>query len=311
MFQLSVFVAFALGAAESTSLPPELENLPALLGDENRLVDAVREFDLYEQALAEWDAAMAQELLLAGDSKLAQEKQRKSHERFVLVRKAYEYALQHYRANARATNYYAEILYDRFGEVSRALQLWRAALTLDPELSAPYNNLGIHSFHAGDYRQGLQYSLAALKLDPNNPDYLYNLAQCYLVHGPQVQEIRGWTARQVYDEAMALSKRAVENAPQDFEMLRDYALNFFVAENFGATADWTAAAKAWQQTRELARKDDAIAYTWVYEARAWIRKGNNKEAQRCLREALAIEPSSEVVKELLAKINQAAAAAAP
>ena len=299
----ALLVAGVCGAAGTALLPDELANLPALLGNEQRLVETVRQFDLLQQALAEWDRAMAQQLREAGDKDLAEEKIKQVRQRYQVVRTAYEYVLQHYRTNALATNYYAELLYDQFHETTKAVQLWNVAAAVNPKLSQPYNNLGIHYFHIGEYRQGLKCYLTALELDPNNPDYLYNLAQAYLVHSPQIRQIRQWDAQRLYTEAMKLSKKAAENAPNDFEMLRDYALNFFTAENFGVRADWLEAAKAWQRARTQAPDKGALFYTWLYEARAWLRKPDQENAERCLKEALAIDPANKVAQGLLDKVK--------
>jgi len=301
-----VLVVVAMGAwgsaAATGALPDELAALPALVSDEQGLVDAVRRFDLLQQALARWDLEMAEELNAAGDGLLAEMKRQQVSKRYALVRRAYEFVLQHYRTNARATNYYGELLYDKFGEIGYAVRLWNMAAAIDPKLSAPFNNLAIHHCHVGEYQRGVECFLGALELEPKNPDYLFNLAQTYLVHGPQVQALRNWDTEKVYREAMELSGKAAQYAPDDFELLQDYAINFFAAENFGVEPDWGDAAGAWQKARAYAPDEAKVFYTWLNEARAWIRRPDAHKAEHCLEQALAICPQSEVVRRLLDEV---------
>jgi tetratricopeptide (TPR) repeat protein len=287
----------------SPALPDELAHLNELVGQEKALVDAVRAFAKAQTALAESELKQADAHAQAGEKDLAETKHKQAMQRFEVIRKAYEFALHHYPNNARAQNYYGEVLYDRFGEIPGALRAWELAMALDPKLSAPLNNLAIHYCHIGEYERGLQYYDEAIKLDPNNPDYLFNLAQTYLIHFPIVQQYRKWDKQKVYREAMKLSKKAVRLDPKDFELVQDYALNFFAAENFGVKANWKEAAKAWAQARGVARNDNERFNGWLNEARVWIRANQKPTARTCLEEALKIRPENELTKRLLTDLG--------
>ncbi|MDQ1257264.1 MAG: Tetratricopeptide repeat protein [Candidatus Hydrogenedentes bacterium] len=289
-------------------LPPELSNLPALTANEEELVAAVRRFDTLQSALADWDLDMAKSLDENGDKDLAQMKADQARQRFALIRQAYEYGLKYYRGNPKLTNFYGELLYDRFGEFDYALRMWSLATVMAPDYGPPYNNLAIHSCHCGQYDRGLQLFGTALQLEPENPDYLFNLAQTYLVHGPQIREIKGWDDLALYNEAMRLSQRAVKFAPDDYDILEDYAVNFYAAENFGVQADWKRAAQAWQAARPYAPNDTERFFTWLNEGRCWIRAGDMVAAARCFDESLKICPDSDIAKQLLAEAQGGAAA---
>jgi len=211
-----VFVLALFGTFDAGALSSELSGLQTLAGDDQHIVDAVREFDILQQKLADWDFEMARIHSEAGQDALAKMKVEQARRRLNLIAEAYEFVLSHHKASARANNYYGELLCDRFNEIDRAVRLWELALVLNPDFSPPYNNLGIFYCHVGQYSKGLKHYLAALELDPDNPDYLFNLAQTYLLHGPQVRELMGWDAERVYREAMAASRKAVRFAPQDF-----------------------------------------------------------------------------------------------
>ena len=115
--------------------------------------------------------------------------------------------------------------------MAKGVQLWERSAKLDPRLGAPLNNLGIHLCHDGQYEKGLKYLESAIELDSEHPDYLYNLAQAYLLNPQKVEDHYGWRRKKIYREAMKASKKAASLAPDDFDLAQDYAVNFYAAEN--------------------------------------------------------------------------------
>lgn len=289
--------------ADETQLPPELAFIHDIIDDEVQAVTAVRKFDRVQQALASWDMDIAQELGGNGDTEAADERAESANARIGLIDQAYRIILNTYPENSQALTFHGELLYDHFGDQTTAIKNWRLASAFDRDLSAPHNDLGLHYFHTGDYRLGLRELDRALELDGELSDYHYNMAQIYLVHGPQVAKIRGWDQKRIYREAMKHSKKAAELAPQDYDLQQDYAVNFFAAENFDVVADWKAAAEAWSTARARARNQTEEFYTWLNEARVWIEHGDAKHAEPCLQAALAIMPDSGIALSLLEKLR--------
>ena len=299
----SLILAAGLGQTQPIELPDELSHLNALVSQEKDLLDAARAYDKAQCLLAEGELREAKQLKEAGQADESKAKQEQASRRFRQVRTAYEFVLQHYPRNPRVKTYYGEVLYDRFGDFDAAVKNWEEAVVLDPRLATPYNDLGIHYCHSGEYAKGLQYYDKALELDPENADYLFNIVQTYLTNFPEVQRYRKWDKAKVYREAMKLSKKALKLSPGDFEFARDYALNFFTAENFGVKADWKDAGEAWQRARELARNDAERFNAWLNEARAWTRAENKTKARACIEEALKIQPGNAVAEKLLADLS--------
>lgn len=289
---------------EPRALPEELAPWAKLLNQEQLALDTLRRFDVAQQALMDWDLELASDLYTAGDRDVAQTKFEDARHRADVVRRAYEEFLKWYPNNARAHTYYGELLYDRFGEQAGALQNWRLAVQLDSKLSLPLNDLAIHYCHAGDPERGLRYFEQALKLDPDNPDYLYNGAQFYLTLAPHVKRRNKWDDKRVYREAMKFSRRAAQLKSNDYELWEDYAVNFFAAENFGVEPNWKEAADAWKQARARADRPDRIFYTWLNEARTAVRGKDRKRAVACLEEALRLHPESRVARQLLEEIRR-------
>ncbi len=296
-----VRVAFSAAGGEQT---PELAFIEGVIANETEAIDAIRRFDQAQLALASWDIDNARTLDANGDSAGAEESAGSARRRVGMVDQAYRVFLRAYPDNARGLSYHGELLYDHFDDPVTALKNWHLATSLDRTLSAPHNNLGLHYCHVGSYQKGLRSLDKALELDSDHADYQFNMAQIYLVHGPQVEKIRGWDKKRVYREAMKHSKRAAELAPDDYELRQDYAVNFFAAENYGVEADWKEAAVAWSAAREKARNQTEEFYTWLNEARVWIEHDDTKRAEPCLDAALAIIPESGVALSLLKKVQE-------
>lgn len=300
MLALIVVVAGACGfAAGGAGLPDELSALTELAHDEQQLLEAVRAYDLQHIALAHWDRDLAQEHARAKETDLAKERIAQAETRLRNIRLAYEFLLGNYRNNARAHTYYGELLYDHFGDKAGALRAWELATSLDETLSAPLNDLGIHYCHNGMAGRGLQHYERALKLDPDNPDYLFNIVQTYLTQPDEVERAKGWGKLKIYGAAMKMSKRAASLSLDDFTLAQDYAVNFYAAERFGTQADWKEAAAAWQRARPLAETPEQTFHAWLNEGRVWLNAGEPLKAQDCLKQAQALRPDSPVVGTLL------------
>ncbi len=295
----SIVVLGLAAGAWAAELPQELQHLPALAGDEKALTQAIRDFDKAQTALAR----QAMEQAKASSEAPPPPPLAAARGHLMLVRQAYEFGLGHFTSSAPLHNYYGEFLYDWAGEREAALREWNTALSLDANCSNAHNNLGLDMVHNGDYRLGLKHLEEALRLEPKNPDYLYNIAQVYLVHWPQVQEIRDWKPKKIYRHAMKCSRKAAELAPQDYELVVDYAVNFFAGERFKVKVPWKRAAKAWAAARQQAGDEMAVFYTWLNEGRVWMEARDEKNAVRCLREALKLRPESEPAKQLLERVE--------
>jgi tetratricopeptide (TPR) repeat protein len=213
-------------------------------------------------------------------------------------------SLKHYAESARVRNFRGNLFYDNLNRRHEAAKEWHMAVSLDSKFSEPYNNLGMHYFHNGNYALGFQNMDKALDLEPGNPDFCFNMAQNYLLFRKEVEKKRGWSNKRVYKEAMKLSKRAVKSAPEDYQLLEDYAVNFLAAEGFGLKTDWKDAARAWKAAREHAPNKVKLFYTWLNEGRAWKQLDRDKDARRCFESALEILPGNEVAQRLLNGLDQ-------
>lgn len=219
------------------------------------------------------------------------------------IDKMYIFALEKFPDEVEVYDEYGAFLYDYKKDIINAVKIWERGYAISPESPSINNNLAMHYFHFGEYEKGWHFLQNALKYGEDDPNILYNLAQIYFLYRYQIQAFTGWSLKKIYEDGMNFSKRSAELAPNDFEILKDYALNFFVAFQFNQPFDGKSCVLAWQKARKVARNNDEVFHTWVNEARAWLAIGKLKDAKKCLTEALKIKPDSEIVKDILKKIE--------
>lgn len=301
---LSLCIAIApFAGAAVAPFPVELDFLNQVPADDpDKVVDAVRQYVLLSYAMISWDTEIAKQLAAENPDE-AQARLASAKERLNKIEAAYKVLIARYPKNARALNYYGEFLYDYRGDHASGVRYWREAIANDPKLALAYNNLGIHYSHNGQFAFGLENYDKAIKLDPDNPDFKFNLAQLYLAYTPTVAKERKWDEAKVFREGMKLSKAAAELKPSDYKLQEDYATNFYAAERYDVKLDWADAAAAWRRARASAQVGEQVFFTWLNEARAWIRKPDKKKAEACLIEALKIVPDNAVAQRLLEKVR--------
>jgi len=285
--------------AERSSLEP----LERAMDDEQAFMRALAAFEKLHMAAARLAYQEARERQETGATAESEEALTRMREHLGLVKSAYQLGLSRYDSNAILQNHYGDLLYDYLGDPHTAMRHWTRAAELDKKYAAPHNSLGMYYFHNGMYALGLESMDKALRLDPKNPDYLFNMAQVYLIHYPQLMPIRKWDAARIYKEAMKLSATAAKLRPDDYEMWKDYAMNFFAAERFKVKPDWAKAVQAWQKARDLARNDDERFNALLYEARVHIRSNNPQKARPCLEAALTLLPDNQLARQMLDNLD--------
>ena len=295
---LGAAITVLVSCSASAELPDELQHLETIK-DEPAAVDAMRNFHTLQEGLIRWDSELAAQYVDSGERSLAETKAEDVRRRVRAVGSGWQYLLARYPSNPRVNNYYGEYLYDHTRDQAAAVQHWQRAVDLDPAFAPGFNNLGVHYLHNGNVRLGLQYLNTAVELDPNHPDYLFNITQAYLNYRRHVNRLYAINEKKVYEQAMDFSRRAAEYAPNDLQIVQDYAVNFYAAENFGLTADWKAAAQAWDDVLAIAVKTTDRYYAILNKARVMIRMRNWSEAIALLEQSLEMEPDSEVAASLL------------
>ena len=302
---VAILAFFLVSPSVLAQLPSELAHLEEIALDELQVVEAARRFDLQQKSLIEWDGELIAQYGREGRGDLVRTKQDDIYRRVELIGEAWEFIVDRYPNNARALNYQGEYLYDYAGDPLKATRNWTISIQLDNKLGAPHNNLGLHHFHQGDYKVGLNHLERALELDKNNPDYLYNMSQMYLLYFPQIGAILGVSKKKLFGDAMSMAKKATELLPEDHAVLLDYATNFYAAQNFEVEVDWEEAATAWGKVSAVADTHQERFYASLNEGRTWLRAGENEKAVEALNRAGELERDNRVVVQLLGEARKA------
>ena len=280
-----------------------LGGLVDLIADEAAMLDTVRAIDLEQRAMAVWEDGVGGGLASAGKREDAARVFQSMRQRHRTIQDAYLFVLNHYPENAKANNYYGDALFDFAGQEMKAVEYWRKATVADAGFAPPFVSLGNHYTHEGNYAEGFAAFDKAIAAQPDDPEAYYHLVQVYLINWPDLEKILDKSGSQLYSDAMQMSEKATLLAPDDFELARDYALNFFAGDRMQATVDWPKAAQAWERANTLAPSTTMRFQTWLYQARAHIRSENHDAAEKALLAALEIYPDNELAQELLQKVR--------
>lgn len=119
---------------------------------------------------------------------------------------------------------------------------------LDPDIALVKNQLGNMLAEDGKPMQAAPYYIAAIKLEPNEPIYHYQLGTLLVEARDQFLKSGEWT-REALDNAMHHAfQRASELAPDRFEFAYRFAESFYDLDK----PDWNGALKAWSALEEKA-----------------------------------------------------------
>lgn len=151
---------------------------------------------------------------------------------------------------------------------------------LDPDIALVKNQLGNILAEDGKPLQAAPYFLAAIKLEPKEPLYHYQLGTLLLEAREQFLKVgtSEWT-RASLDAAMHEAfKRAAELAPDRFEFTYRYAESFYDLE----TPDWDEALKTWSALEEKAQTPIERQTMRLHAANIRIKQGKTAQAKALL-----------------------------
>jgi tetratricopeptide (TPR) repeat protein len=139
-------------------------------------------------------------------------------------------------------------LLSKIGMRKESVAMLLKANQFDSDIPLVKNQLGNYLAEEGKPLEAAPYYLAAIKLEPNEPLYHYQLGTLLTVARDDFLQSGEWT-RAALDVAMHHAfQRAAELAPDRFEFAYRYAESFYDLE----TPDWDGALKAWADLEEKA-----------------------------------------------------------
>jgi tetratricopeptide (TPR) repeat protein len=184
------------------------------------------------------------------------------------IEAAYQSLLKKYPADARVRNAHASFLWstDRQPEATRE---WEHAARLDPANGEIAYHLGGCRLAQGRIKEANEWFEAAVKADPKNALYHYNLATSWYLFRHQLS---GQGEAALLSRALEHFRRAVALAPLNVEFARGYAETFYGLPE----PNWSEALDAWRHFASITQ-DKSFAFSHL--ARVSLRLGAHAEAR--------------------------------
>ncbi len=223
---------------------------------------------------------------------------RRIHDRFEPIRKAYEDFIKRHPNHAKARVAYGSFLGD-INDEDGAQEQYEKALELDPKNPAIYNNLANTYGHNGPVKKSFEYYAKALELNPREPVYYHNFGTTVYLFRKDAMEYYGINEQQVFDKALTLYSNAIRLDPTNFPLASDIAQTFY-----GIKPPRTdEALKAWTNALSLAHDEIEREGVYVHFARIKLMAGRLAEARTHLN-SITNEMYQDVKKRLIRNLEE-------
>jgi tetratricopeptide (TPR) repeat protein len=242
--------------------PAELE-LQKLMAEDEAALTEVDKWIQGNNAFAAQDAGESKEAL-----------NRRIRARLDPVRKEYEDFLRRYPDFARGHLAYGSFLND-IGEEDAAAAEYTKAAQLDPKNPAAWNNLANYCGEHGPITNAFVDYTKAIELNPVEPVYYQNLATTVYLFRKDARAFYGINEQQVFDKALALYRKAIQLAPDDFPLATDYAQSYYGIRPL-RTNDVLV---AWTNALKIAHDDNERQGVYLHLARIKMAVGRFVEAR--------------------------------
>ena len=242
---------------------PEEKELARVMAGDDAAMDEVDKWIRDNNAFAAQGAGETKEAL-----------NRRILARFDSVRNDYEEFLRHHPNSARGHLAYGTFLNDIGQEDAAAVEYQKSA-TLDPKNPAAWNQLANYCGEHGPLTNAFIDYARAIDLDPREPLYYQNLATTVYLFRKDAKEYYGLDEPGVFDKALALYRKAMQLAPDDFPLATDYAISYYGIHPL-RTND---ALMAWTNTLKIAHNDNEREAVFLHLARIKIAAGRFAEAR--------------------------------
>jgi tetratricopeptide (TPR) repeat protein len=242
---------------------PEEKELAQLMAEDDAAVTEVNKWIQGNNTFAAQGAGEAKEAL-----------NHRIRARLDPVRKDYEDFLRRYPDFTRGHLAYGSFLND-IGEEEAAGAQYEKAAQLDPKNPAAWNQLANYCGEHGPVTNAFMDYAKAIELNPAEPVYYQNLATAVYLFRQDARAFYGLNEQQVFDRALALYRKAIQLAPDDFPLATDYAQSYYGIRPL-RTND---ALVSWTNALKIAHDDNEREGVYIHLARIKMSVGRFAEAR--------------------------------
>jgi tetratricopeptide (TPR) repeat protein len=215
----------------------------------------------------------------------------------------------------RLTNEYESLLRDNTGfaagYAAYGYMLWKVGLReqavailtkanqLDPDIALVKNELGNYLAEEGKPLEAINYFQSAIKLEPGEPLYYYQLGTLLYEARDDFLRSGEWTRASVDHSMQEAFKSAAGLAPDRIEFTYRYAESFYDMKD----PDWALALKAWEGLEARAQSEIERQTMRLHEVNVLISMGRPDQARKVL--GTVADPALEAQKQkLVARLAQ-------
>jgi tetratricopeptide (TPR) repeat protein len=166
-------------------------------------------------------------------------------------------------------------LLGKIGQRKASIAILMRANKLDPDIALVKNQIGNFLAEEGHVREALPYFLAAIKLEPKEPLYHYQLGTLLYSGRDDFLKSAEWTSDGLEHTMHQAFREAAELAPDRIEFTYRYAESFYDL----TTPDWDAALKAWTLLEAKAGTDVEKQTMRLHEANVLLKAGKTDHAR--------------------------------
>ena len=160
----------------------------------------------------------------------------------------------------------------------QAVAILLKANQLDPDIPLVKNELGNYLAEEGKPLEALNYYLSAVKLEPKEPLYHYQIGTLLYEARDDFLKSGEWSRAAIDHSMQEAFKNAAELAPDRVEFSYRYAESFYDMVD----PDWAAALKAWEGMEARATSDVERQTMRLHQANVFIYMGKPDQARKVL-----------------------------